>query len=372
MKINLLKIIAIFSLPLFLGASCGFVPERKVQDGGVWLSTDQAYNWEQKVYIGPGEDENIETDDELIDDLNITLMKFHPLDSRIIYINTNKGIYFTENGGDNWQNIYTETGVKDLATDPHQRGVLYIAKDNTVLKTEDNGENWTQAYIDSQAGVAINDIAVDPLESTRIYLGTSLGNFIVSLDAGLSWQRVEGFVSAVAESREQQFEITKILISPRDRQQIYIGTQRQGIWVTFDQGMTWKNLKENYLEYLNAFDFRDLVIDETMDGSLLYASVYGLLWTYDGGFSWEPIELLTPPGTINIRALALNPNNPDEIYYANESVLYKSFNGGVEWIAENLPSERLASSLLVDFFDGNRIYLGVEAPAKKRRGLIGL
>jgi len=360
------------SLPLFLGASCGFVPEKKVQDGGIWLSTDKGYNWEQKVYVGPGEDEADEADDEFIDNIGISLLKFHPLDSRIIYAITPKGIYFTENSGDNWQIIYPEPGVNNIVADPHQRGTIYIAKGNAVLKTEDNGQNWKQVYIESRPGVSITDIAIDQLESTRIYIGTNQANLIISLDAGASWQMVEGFVSAVAESGIGQFNITKILINPRDRKQIYVTSQLNGIWVTFDQGVTWENLKENYIKYPGATDFRSLLIDETRDGALLYASAYGLLWSYNGGFDWNPVELLTPPATVNIKALALNPNNPEEIYYANETVLYKSFNGGIEWIAENLPSKRAAGSLIVDFFDGNRLYLGFETPPKKKSGLIGL
>lgn len=357
--------------PLLLGAGCSFTPQRTIQDGGVWFSNDKAVTWEQRIFVNEGADPEDPSDDVLLDNTSINFLKFHPLDSRILYASTPTGVYFTENAGDTWQLIYSEGPVNDLTPSPQSRGTLYSATANKVIKTEDNGQSWTQAYVDSRPGVVVNTITIDPLNAARIFIGTSAGDLIASYDAGSSWQVVEGFVAAAEEARLKRFTIVKVLINPRDINQLYVATQINGIWASFDAGLTWVPLREGYQDYLGARDFRHLVLDETRDGALLYASAYGLLWSFDGGLSWTPIELLTPPNSITIKALAMNPNNPDEIYYANETVLYKTVDGGVNWVSQTLPSGRYASSLVVDFFDGNNVYLGVTAPPRKQRGLIG-
>lgn len=377
MSSKILKLIIIFSLPLLVGAGCSLTPKKTVQDGGIWFSPDKAESWEQKVFISSGEKKDDASDDELLDRANVIFLKFHPLDSRILYANTNQGVYFSEDSADTWQPIFINGQVLDIAPDPATRGTLYAAVGNTLIKTEDNGGAWNQIFVDSR-GASVSQVVVHPLNPDLIYITTNtvgkkpIGELLQSFDGGTTWQKIESLTAQVREKRFKSFNIRKLLINPRDPQQIYIATQAQGIWTSFDSGATWQNMIENYREFAGSTDYRDLQIDETRDGAMLYASAYGLLWTFDWGFSWSSIDLLTPPGSVNIRALALNPNNPDEIYFANEKVLYKTTNGGANWVTKNLPSSRLPASLVVDFFDGNKLYLGVERPAKKKKGLIGL
>jgi photosystem II stability/assembly factor-like uncharacterized protein len=375
MSNKVLKLLILFSLPLLIGAGCSLTPQRTVQDGGIWYSADKAQSWQQKVFVSAGVDQEDKNDDELIDSANINFLKFHLLDSRIIYANTSEGVYFTEDSADTWQLIFTGGAVNDLAADPATRGTVYAAVGNTLLKTTDNGGTWQQVFVDSR-GASVSQVVINPLNPDLIYVAVNtvgkrpIGELLQSFDSGATWQKVESLSAQIEEQRFKSFNIRKLLISPRDPQQLYIATQVQGIWASFDAGGTWQNMIENYRQFASSTDYRDLQIDETRDGAMLYASAYGLLWTFDWGFSWSPIELLTPTGSINIRALSLNPNNPDEIYFANESVLHKTDNGGANWVTLNLPSSRIPTSLLVDFFDGNKLYLGVERPVKKK-GLIG-
>ncbi len=90
------------------------------------------------------------------------------------------------------------------------------------------------------------------------------------------------------------------------------------------------------------------------------ASKYGLLRTRDGGKNWQAINLLTPPGSVDIFSLAINPQNGNEIYYGTSSTFYKTVNGGEKWITKRLPTTRATSFLLVDFKNPNVIYLGTK------------
>lgn len=354
MKSKLVKIILTLSIPMLMGAGCsigGSGPlssalSSRSADGGMWVSHDQAETWEQKNFVRQEKKNTI-----TIGGYSINHFVFHPLDSRIIYASSEKGIYYTENAGDQWAQYLPGSYVAEIAPDPAIKGVVYVAQGNKVIKTVNNGETWDDRYVESRPGVNVTQIAIDPVDTKRVYAGTSGGDLLISDDAGLSWNASDAkFLAPVVE----------LLVSPFDNRILYVATQNKGISVTGDRGITWVNTIESLKEYPGANDFKRLVIDETRPDTLLYASKYGLMWTYDNGKNFQPIELLTPPGSININALAISPETANTIYYANESVFYRTFDGGKNWIAEKLPTGRAPTSILVDFHDPNNVYLSVQ------------
>jgi len=80
----------------------------------------------------------------------------------------------------------------------------------------------------------------------------------------------------------------------------------------------------------------------------------------DGGNNWEDLKLLTPPGTTAIYSIAINPQNGQEIYYGIKDALYRSVDGGRNWITRNLPSSRAAAFLIFDPVNTSTLFLGVK------------
>jgi len=60
-----------------------------------------------------------------------------------------------------------------------------------------------------------------------------------------------------------------------------------------------------------------------------------------------------------IRAIAVNPKNNKEIYYATNLTFFKSSDGGATWSNKKLPTSRSASDILIDYKNPNVIYFGV-------------
>ena len=151
---------------------------------------------------------------------------------------------------------------------------------------------------------------------------------------------------------------------PKNNKIIYLATSSQGIYKSSDKGETWQNLKDNYKNYNGANIYRNLIFDFTKNDALLYASNYGLLKSPDGGKNWQEIKLLTPPNSIAIRSLAINPYESNQIYYATNIAFYRTFDGGQTWLTSSLPSPRIANYLLVDPVTTNVIYMGMSQPRK--------
>lgn len=313
-------------------------------DGGIFKSTDKGENWQQKVALAA-------VKPSAIANVNVVTMVFDPQDSRTIYLGTaENGLFYTTDGGEAWLLAGALSGgrIGAVAVDAKDKCNVYAATGNRIFKTSDCTRTWQNIYIDTRADQTVTALAIDFYNSSVIYAGLSGGDMLKSTDSGASWTVIKRFENQVA----------KILVNYYDTRIIYVGTSGAGIWKSTDSGASWVDLGEGLNKYDGAREFKNLVLDFSKRDALVLASKYGLTRTTDGGASWQPINLLTPPGSVDLFSLALNPQNGNEIYYGTTSTLYKSSDGGVKWVTRKLPTSRAATYLLVDPNNGNIVYLG--------------
>lgn len=364
---NKTKIITLSALILIitLGASCGRNrnTESLRSDGGVFKSQDRGQTWFQ-ASSGDKKDDGIE---------NITVKEllFDPQDMSTIFLTSSSGLWLTTDGADSWTRI-APTNVTSLGIDYNVRGVLYMAVGSKLFKSTDAGKNWPEIYNETRQGVSFTDVEVDPHDDKTIWAANSVGELLRSRDSGLSWNVVRAFGD----------EIRQIIVDPRDRNVIYIGTKKKGIYQTFDNGETWKNLLKSYQKKAAGVDkkgkqqfknrdgvesFVELVIDPTRSQRLYYLSKYGILRSSNRGEDWEELPLITVPGSVSIFDLQVNNRNSNEIFYTAENVLYHSTNFGAEWFTETVPTSRKLRSLLINSIDPSILYVGTELPPPQKK-----
>lgn len=343
------KYLTIFILSglILTGAGCiQFGGKGGAADGGVFKSSDKAESWQQKVALAAVKPSSIAN-------VNVATMVFDPQDPKTIYLGTaENGLFYTTDGADSWFQVgaFSSGLINVVAPDAKDKCNVYVAVGNKIFKTTDCLRTWQNIYVDSRPDQIVTSVAVDFYNSSIIYAGLSGGEFLKSNDAGTSWTALKRFENRIA----------KILLAPEDSRIIYVATQDQGIWKSTDSGINWSSLNEGLNQFGGAFEFKNLVVDVSQKDSLILASKYGLLKTRDGGKTWQAINLLTPPGSVEIYSLAVNPQNGNEIYYGTSSTFYKSVNGGEKWITRKMPTTRAAAYLLVDFKNPNIIYLGTK------------
>ena len=159
-------------------------------------------------------------------------------------------------------------------------------------------------------------------------------------------------------------------IDPSDNNVMYIAVRSEGVFKSIDRGETWRKIDSGILAYKNmnvpgeyCFESGKLVIDPTNTNRVLlapldinsgtitdpYTETAGVWETLDGGETWRQLA----NGEMNVGgagALAIDPNNPDTIYFGIFSgrasygeadpnkefntvgVLYKTLNGGETWV----------------------------------------
>jgi hypothetical protein len=131
--------------------------------------------------------------------------------------------------------------------------------------------------------------------------------------------------------------VNTVCVDPENPAIIYAGTPSGGLWRSNDGGGTWQALFND----LPSMGVSGIAIDTTGTGTIYIATgdgdgsdTYsaGVLKSVDGGATWLTTGL---NWSINLerttRALRMNPANPQELYCATSSGLYRTTDGADTW-----------------------------------------
>jgi len=363
-KVKLLSIL----LGLFLLSACSLNVKNNSTSGkdygGVFVSADKGDTWRQMPYIP-----TISGTPGNISSIDINTMVMDPSDSKAVYLAMIEGgLYYTYNISNGWNKITSLPGdatVKDISIASKNKCVLFVAIDNKLHKSIDCGRTFTQVYFDNNTGVSVTAIAVDHYDNNIVYLGTSRGDVLRSLDGGNSWKAIQRLKDSIA----------KVIINPNDSRSVFVVTNKAGVHKfntsggatleeleqynnTFDD-TNWTNYNDSLKEFNLGLNFKDLIYSSS-DNSLLLATDKVVLRSYDDGKTWTKLSLLTPEKDSSINDLAINPKNSQEIYYVTNTSFFRSSDGGSTWTVKSLPTIRAGVSLLIDFNNTDNIYLGVK------------
>jgi hypothetical protein len=205
-----------------------------------------------------------------------------------------------------------------------------------LWKSTNSGTNWT-TNTDNLPVIGISDIAINPLDTTIMYIATgdadasdtySMG-VMKSTNSGSTWSST-GLTWAVNSQRT----IRRLIINPSNPD-ILIAATSFGIYRTTDAGANWLQRKNG--------SYRDV---EFMPGNpnIVYAASGSQFFkSTDGGDTWSNAITGTGFPTTNVGriALAVTPANPNVVYAlcaaGDDSFrgFYKSTDGGDNWTTQS-------------------------------------
>jgi photosystem II stability/assembly factor-like uncharacterized protein len=278
-----------------------------------------------------------------------------PSDPKIVYAGSTgtdggKGVFKSADGGRSWAAVnhgIANRRINAVAVDPLHSEIVYAGYEGEgFYKTADGGENW--ATINTAPVHHGTAIAIDPVDTNVLYLGTDSGMF-KSVDGGKTLSRLNNGQSEVGS-------VVRIVIDPHDRRTVYISKYNDklencGIWKSTDAGASWnvastgiaggpeRQLGPNQKIDAARMTF-GLAIDPQQPG-VLYAGTLGggVFKTTDGAAHWvhssDGINTGMSFGN-NVYSLAVDPRNSGVVYAGTAGGgIFKTSDAGKHWVSES-------------------------------------
>lgn len=315
----------------------------------IWKSADGGKNWTalNKAAGKAG-----------VTDLDVLSLVINPYNSQNIYVGLKSGgILRSENGGEIWQaTSFTSDKVYGLAMNPNDGRIIYATSVTNgrgkIWKSENAGADWKELYTMPSSGPLVISLTVDKQNSQNIYVTTTDNSgdneALKSSDGGVSWKNI------LVDSSP----ILKVAVDNADSDLIYLLLMNGIVMRSKDGGANIEDISEKFEDISEGQTFAVIEPDPNQAKGVYLAGEGGILKSQDGGDTWEKIVVLNSPENAPVSALAINPQNWQEIIYSAAQAAYKSSDGGVNWSTSQFEIKKTVSVLKYDLSNPSIIYLG--------------
>lgn len=299
---------------------------------------------------------------------SIGALAIEPGNARVVYAGTGEsnmrnsvsigdGLYKTTDGGNNWQKLGLDSTehISKIIVDPLDKKTVYVSAPGPLwnasshrglYKSTDAGKTWNKIlFVNDETGCA--DIAMHPTKT-----GTLLASFwqfrrkpyafgsggagsalFKTSDGGKTWRKI---TNGLPEGDLGRIVIT---INPSKPAEVLaiVEAKTPGLYISEDEGETWKKLAATENITARPFYFSTLVYDPK-DPKRVYRPAYNFAASTDGGYSWNENTIggITPHA--DHHALWVNPNNTEMLFLGTDGGVYLSMNKGASWqFLNNLP-----------------------------------
>jgi photosystem II stability/assembly factor-like uncharacterized protein len=254
-------------------------------------------------------------------------------------------VFKTTNSGGSWQRIaFLDDSLQDIVCHPLSQDVIYVLGSRSVFKSSDGSKTWTRYPLAKNCFGDEGQIAIHPKDSRILYIaGNHLASgkrcmaVLKSVSGGKTWE-----VTRLAPFSIEGYAYF-ISVNPTNPNIVYTGgyysdKKRAYIFKTIDEGKTWQDITGATL----GIPY-DMVIDPINSSKVYVGTSHAIYRSLDGGRIW-----LQNNGIAFARALGINSSNPNILYASFDSGwIYKSANGGIDWIVYRTEIEAQCFKFLV-------------------------
>ncbi|MDE3253528.1 MAG: glycosyl hydrolase, partial [Bacteroidota bacterium] len=299
---------------------------------------------------------------------SIGALAIEPGNARVVYAGTGEsnmrnsvsigdGLYKTTDGGNNWQKLGLDSTehISKILVDPADKKTIYVAAPGPLWKSSphrglykstDAGKTWEKIlFVNDETGCA--DIAMHPTKTGTLFAsfwqfrrkpfafisGGAGSALFKTTDGGKTWHKI---TKGLPDGDLGRIVIT---INPSKPSEVLaiVEAKTPGLYISEDEGDTWKKLSATENITARPFYFSTLVFDPK-DPKRVYRPAFTFAASSDGGYSWSENIIGGVAPHSDHHALWVNPNNTDMLFLGTDGGVYLSMNKGTTWqFLNNLP-----------------------------------
>jgi photosystem II stability/assembly factor-like uncharacterized protein len=262
------------------------------------------------------------------------------------------GVFKSTDGGANWfpinNGLLTSLAVNALAVDPIDSSIVYAAFGTTMIKSTNGGASWSFSGLGVPTSTTIVCIAIDPVNPSTLYAGASVANprsAFKSTNGGATWMEINNGLP--------NHGITSFAIDPTT-ETVYAGSSSRAYKST-NAGGTWNAI------FFSGSGVTPLAVDPFHPSTIYLGASNGVFKSTNGGTSFS----LSGPGLSGaVNSLVIDPLNPSTLYAGRSfgGGIYKTTNAGASWSAMStgmtVPNIK---ALAVNPLDPTTLYVGTSS-----------
>lgn len=299
----------------------------------------------------------------------MTTVNFSPSDPDTIYAGSSSAFFRSRDGGANWTELkkaqesgYGPAGVFagfpiDVAVDPDTPSLLYANNyGGGVFRSTDGAATW-EIWSKGYSGADIHAVHIPASTPSTVYTIGRSGPYRSS-NYGEEWT---GIAHGAASTSN---EWNSIASSPIDASLVLIVDEHQGaVFRSVDRGTNFSEVLRHpdadasdpikrqgfrgvafapsnpAIVYVGLSLARGTFLTAAPVGTVIYKSV-------DGGLTFSPIPSIVDGK--NVRRLVVAANDPNTVYAATTSGVFKSTDGAASWTAFSSLGNRQIEALVID------------------------
>ena len=266
----------------------------------------------------------------------IVVLQLHPKNPDIIYVATNDYIYKTRDSGQTWTNLskgMSHSRVISMALDPLYPSIVYAGtKGDAVYKSHDGGQVWRSmrsGIDDVTISSVVNQFVFDPDDNNHVFIATTMGVF-ETRNGGDHWtKRMEGM--------KEVLMVVTLGIDPTRSSVLYAGTSG-GVYKTTDQAVHWEKVNNglvppDMVKSSRALNVTAVAVDAYEPETVYAATLSGLYKTTDGAQSW--VRIGTSLSDQMIISMIVDRSRKGVVYIVGRDGVHRSEDGGLTWRSMN-------------------------------------
>ncbi|MGD9562591.1 MAG: WD40/YVTN/BNR-like repeat-containing protein [Pyrinomonadaceae bacterium] len=269
-------------------------------------------------------------------------------DSSVIYASGHRGklpggFFKSTDGGKTWKEskeLKNEAihAMTQSEKDPNQ---IFVGTKSGIFVSNDSGDDWTKIQSESMPQ-DVNSMAIDPRNTSTIYAGTTWRPY-KSTDSGKSWRLIKN--GMIDDS-----DVFAITINSTDNDHL-IASACSGIYESMNGGENWRKIQGIPSTSRRT---RDIVQHPTHPGTVYAATTQGFWMSTNGGRSWS----MTTARTLEVNSIAVHPAEPNRVFIGtNNFGVMVSTDGGRNFVATNDSfTSRFTYSVTPDLTVAGRLY----------------